>query len=56
MEEGKNMLISFLNSFMSYLVVMLVIVVMAGLAVAIGTTMAKRKNAQDAAADKNSNV
>ena len=37
------MLVSFLNSFMSYLMVMLVIVVVAGVATAIGINMAKRK-------------
>lgn len=42
-------LISFLNSFMSYIVLMLIIVVLAGIAIAIGTTMAKRKNAKTAA-------
>ncbi len=39
------MLVNFLNSFMSYLVVMAVIVVVAGAATAIGITMAKKKNA-----------
>lgn len=43
------MLVSFLNSFMSYLMVMLVIVVVAGVATAIGITMAKKKNAKEAA-------
>lgn len=37
------MLVNFLNSFMSYLVLMLVIVVIAGVAITIGITMAKRK-------------
>lgn len=45
-------LISFLNSFMSYLVLMLIIVVLAGIAVAIGTTVAKRKNAKKAKENK----
>jgi len=50
-EERKYgiMLVSFLNSFMSYLMVMLVIVVVAGVATAVGITMAKKKNAKDAA-------
>ena len=39
------MLVSFLNSFM----LMLVIVVVAGVATAVGITMAKKKNAKDAA-------
>ena len=43
------MLVSFLNSFMSYLMVMLVIVVVAGVATAIGINMAKKKAVKDAA-------
>lgn len=43
------MLISFLNTFMSYLVVMIVIVVVAGVALTIGITAAKKKNAGTAA-------
>ena len=43
------MLVSFLNSFMSYLVVLAVIVVVAGVATVIGITMAKKKAAQEAA-------
>lgn len=39
------MLVSFLNSFMSYLMVMLVIIAVAGVATAIGITMAKKKAA-----------
>lgn len=47
------MLVSFLNSFMSYLVLLAVIVVVAGAATVIGITMAKKKNAENAAvADK----
>ena len=38
-------MISFLNAFMSYLVVMIVIVVVAGVALTIGITAAKKKNA-----------
>ncbi len=49
------MLVSFLNSFMSYLVLMLIIVVVAGVAVAIGITMARKKNAETAA-DKSGNA
>lgn len=49
------MLVSFLNSFMSYLVVMIVIVAVAGAATAIGITMAKKKAAQ-AASDKGGNA
>lgn len=44
------MLVSFLNSFMSYFVVLAVVVIVAGVATAIGISMAKKKNAD--AADK----
>lgn len=52
------MLVNFLNSFMSYLVLMAIIVAVAGVALTIGITMAKKKNAQNAAeaADKGSNA
>ncbi len=43
------MLVSFLNSFMSYLMVMLVIVVVAGGATAIGINMAKKKASKNEA-------
>ena len=39
-KKGLAMLVNFLNSFMSYLVL---IVVIAGVAIAIGVTMARRK-------------
>lgn len=39
------MLVNFLNSFMSYLVLLLIIVVVAGVATTIGITMAKKKSA-----------
>ena len=39
------MLVNFLNSFMSYFLLMVIIVVVAGVATAIGITMAKKKNA-----------
>lgn len=48
-EVWEIMLVSFLNSFMSYLMVMLVIVVVAGAATAIGIHMAKKKAARNAA-------
>ena len=50
-EERKYgiMLVSFLNSFMSYLMVMLVIVVVAGVATAIGINMAKKKASRNEA-------
>lgn len=50
MKEGIDMLVSFLNSFMSYFVVLAVVVIVAGVATAIGISMAKKKNAD--AADK----
>lgn len=37
-------MIAFVNTFLSYLFLMLVIVVVAGIAVVIGITMRKRKN------------
>ena len=45
------MLVSFLNSFMSYLVVLAVIVVVAGVATVIGITMAKKKGAEAAGSE-----
>ncbi len=39
-------MVSFVNSFLSYLVLMLVILVVAGVAVTIGITLRKRKNSQ----------
>ena len=45
-------LISFFNSFMSYIVLMLIIVILAGIAVTIGITMAKKKNAKAAKENK----
>ena len=42
------MLVNFLNSFMSYLVVMLVVVAVAGIATVIGISMAKKKNKEGA--------
>ncbi|WP_276950863.1 hypothetical protein [Acetatifactor muris] len=42
------MLVSFLNSFMSYFVLMLVVVAVAGIATAIGISMARKKNKKGA--------
>lgn len=39
------MLVNFVNAFLSYLVLLLIIVVVAGIATTIGITMAKKKNA-----------
>lgn len=41
-----NNLVLFINSFLSYLVLMAVIVVLAGVAIFIGITMRKKKNLQ----------
>lgn len=46
-----NNLILFLNSFLSYLLVMAVIVVLAGVAVFVGINMRKRKNEQPGTKD-----
>lgn len=43
------MLVSFVNAFLSRIVVFLVIVAVAGVATAIGITMAKKKNEANAA-------
>lgn len=40
-------MISFVNSFLSYLMLMLVIVVLSGCAVALGLFLRKRKNAKN---------
>ena len=45
-------MVSVVNSFLSYLVLMLVILAVGGVAVAIGITLRKRKNAQTAVEDK----
>lgn len=42
---------AFLNSFLSYLLLMLVIVAVAGVATFIGITLRKRKNQQQPAVD-----
>lgn len=43
-----NNLILFVNSLLSYLLVFVVIVIVAGIAMFIGITMRKKKNAQEA--------
>ncbi|MDL2302243.1 hypothetical protein LJC58_07805 [Lachnospiraceae bacterium OttesenSCG-928-D06] len=40
------MMINFINTFLSYIVLMLAIVVIAGIAVVIGTNMRKKKNVE----------
>ncbi len=40
------MLVSFLNTFLSYLVLLIIIVAVAAVATTIGITMAKKKNAK----------
>lgn len=39
------MLVSFLNTFLSYLVLLIIIVAVAAVATTVGITMAKKKNA-----------
>lgn len=41
-------LISFVNAFLSYFVLMVIILVVGGIAIAIGLTLAKKKNAKAA--------
>ncbi len=43
-------MISFLNAFMSYLLLAIIIVIVAGVALTIGITMAKKKSAGEIAA------
>lgn len=43
-----NNLILFVNSLLSYLLVFVVIVIVAGIAIFIGITMRKKKNAKEA--------
>ena len=51
---GRNMnnLIAFVNEFLSYLLVMVIIVALCGVAIFIGTTLRKRKDKQEAEAAK----
>lgn len=51
---GRNMnnLIAFVNEFLSYLLVMVIIVALCGVAFFIGTTLRKRKDKQEAEAAK----
>lgn len=44
-------LISFVNVFLSYFVLMLIILVVGGIAITIGLTLAKKKNAKAAVED-----
>ena len=47
------MLVSFLNTFLSYLVLLIIIVAVATVATTIGITMAKKKNAEAVGAKEN---
>ena len=40
-------MVPFINTFLSYIVLLLIVVVLAGAAVAIGLTLAKKKNAKN---------
>lgn len=42
------MAVSFANAFLSYLLLFLIIVVLGGIAITIGITLRKRKNAKEA--------
>ena len=42
------MLVNFLNSFMSYLLLVIIIVIVAGIAIFIGMNLAKSKNCRNA--------
>lgn len=43
-----NNLISFVNAFLSYFVLMVIILIVGGIAITIGLTLAKKKNAKAA--------
>lgn len=45
-------MINFVNAFLSYLMVALVVVIVAGVAIAIGITLSKKKGAEKAAAER----
>lgn len=47
-----NNLIAFVNEFLSYLLVMVIIVALCGVAIFIGTILRKRKDKQEAEAAK----
>ena len=47
-----NNLIAFVNEFLSYLLVMVIIMALCGVAIFIGTTLRKRKDKQEAEAAK----
>ncbi|MBQ8188528.1 MAG: hypothetical protein IJZ44_01990 [Lachnospiraceae bacterium] len=51
-----NNLILFVNSLLSYLLVFAVIVIVAGVAIFIGITMRKKKNAQEALEAENTDT
>ena len=44
-------MVNFVNTFLSYILLMAVILVVGGIAVTIGITLRKRKNAQTATVD-----
>lgn len=41
------MAVAFINSFLSYLLLLLVIVVLGGIAITVGITLRKKKNAKE---------
>lgn len=44
--EGEVIMVSFINAFLSYLLLLFVIVILGAVAVTVGITLRKRKNAQ----------
>ena len=55
---GRNMnnLIAFVNEFLSYLLVMVIIVALCGVAIFIGTTLRKHKQEAEAAKEATDNA
>ena len=49
----RDNMIPFINTFLSYLLLFLVIVVLGAIAITIGITLAKKKNAQNPAVTEN---
>lgn len=47
-QKRGSIMINFINTFLSYIVLAVIIVAVAGVAMAIGLTLAKKKNAKKA--------
>ena len=56
MRGNMEKLVSFINAFLSYGVLMLIILAVGAVAITVGLTLAKRKNAKAAVQAKNEEV